>query len=115
MSRSEGVEMEMTAERTVMELIVYSGDARSKAIEAMRKAKNGEMETAKAKIKEADEQLNIAHNHQTKMIQMEAGGEIMDFSLLLVHAQDHLMNAITIRDLAKEIIAIHEKLKEAGL
>lgn len=107
--------MEMTAERIVMELIVYSGDARSKAMEAMSKAKTGEMDAAKMKIKEADEQLNKAHNFQTKMIQQEAAGESMDLSLLLVHAQDHLMNAITIRDLAKEIIAIHEKFQEVEL
>ncbi|WP_369671184.1 PTS lactose/cellobiose transporter subunit IIA, partial [Enterococcus faecium] len=30
--------------------------------------------------------------------------------LLLVHAQDHLMNAITFRDLAGEVVAIYQRL-----
>ncbi|OUZ16436.1 hypothetical protein A5868_001357, partial [Enterococcus sp. 12F9_DIV0723] len=32
-----------------------------------------------------------------------------NISLLMVHAQDHLMNAITIKDLAIELVDILEK------
>ncbi|ENA0413451.1 PTS lactose/cellobiose transporter subunit IIA, partial [Listeria monocytogenes] len=37
----------------------------------------------------------------------EARGEKAEVSLLLVHAQDHLMNAITFKDLAKEIVDLY--------
>ena len=31
--------------------------------------------------------------------------------MLLIHAQDHLMNAITFRDLAQEMIELYERIK----
>lgn len=31
-------------------------------------------------------------------------------SLLMVHAQDHLMNAMTVKDLAAEMIDLYEKI-----
>jgi PTS system cellobiose-specific IIA component len=33
-------------------------------------------------------------------------------SLLAVHAQDHVMNAMTVRDLALEIIAMSKELRK---
>ena len=33
-------------------------------------------------------------------------------TLLMVHSQDHLMNAITFRDLAGEIVALYKRLAE---
>ena len=37
--------------------------------------------------------------------------ENIQFSLLLVHSQDHLMTTMTFKDLAVEIIEIHEKME----
>ena len=36
----------------------------------------------------------------------------MDITLLMVHAQDHLMNAMTVRDLAQEMIAMYEEFRK---
>ncbi len=44
------------------------------------------------------------------MIQAEAGGERSEISLLLIHAQDHLMNAMTIKDMANEFIELYRKM-----
>ena len=35
-------------------------------------------------------------------------------TLLMVHAQDHLMNAMTVKDLAAELVAIYEKVSLQG-
>lgn len=35
-------------------------------------------------------------------------------TLLVVHSQDHLMNAITFRDLAGEMVDLYEKLYASG-
>ena len=35
-------------------------------------------------------------------------------TLLVVHSQDHLMNAITFRDLAGEMVDLYEKLCASG-
>ncbi|AGF55882.1 PTS system cellobiose-specific IIA component [Clostridium saccharoperbutylacetonicum] len=96
-------------EEAIMELIMNAGCARSKAMELIMKVKEGNLEETKKSMEEADEFLSNAHNVQTKLIQEEAAGKKTEINLLMVHAQDHLMNAMTIKDLAKEIIEMYEK------
>lgn len=102
----------VSVEEVVMELVVNGGDARSKAMQSIKLAKQGDIEKAKEKIKEVNEALGKAHNFQTKLIQSESAGESVKVSLLMVHAQDHLMNAMTVRDLAKEIIDMYEEFRK---
>lgn len=98
-------------EEIIMNLIMHSGEARSYAMEAMADAKSGDIEGAREKITKASEQLTEAHHSQTALIQGEAGGNKAEFSLLLMHAQDHLMTTMTLKDIASEIVDIHEKLQ----
>ncbi len=100
----------MEMENVVMELIVNGGYARSKSIEALRAARNQDFELANNKIDEANEYLEKAHNFQTNLIQSEAEGQKTEVNILMVHAQDHLMNAMTVRDLAKEMIGMYEAI-----
>lgn len=97
-----------------MGLIANGGNAKSLAFEAIRLAKKGDITGARAKLKESDESLNDAHNSQTGMLIKEAQGEHTKVTLLVVHSQDHLMNAITFRDLAGEIVDLYEKLYQAN-
>jgi len=101
--------------QAVMGLIVNGGNAKSSSMEAIQAAKTGDFEGADAKLKEADASLAEAHNSQTGMLTKEASGEHVTVTLLMVHSQDHLMNAITFRDLAGEIVDLYKKLagKEA--
>lgn len=41
---------------------------------------------------------------------LATGGEKVELSLLFVHAQDHLMNAITIKELASEFVDLYRKM-----
>ncbi len=95
---------------TIMGLIMHGGDAKSSSMEAIYAAKEGDFEKAEEKISDADEALGNAHKSQTTLLTREASGDSVELSLLLVHGQDHLMNAITFKDLAVEIIDIHRKL-----
>lgn len=52
----------------------------------------------------------LAHRHQTELIKSEASGAQFDLPIILVHAQDHLMNALTVKDLAQEFINLYKKL-----
>lgn len=99
-------------EETIFGLISHSGDAKSLLMEAIAEAKEGAFEKAKRKIDEASEKLNLAHQVQTSLIQSEAGGEKQEASLLLIHAQDHLMNAILLKDLATEFIDLYKKIEK---
>lgn len=103
------MEQTIDLERIVMELVVNSGNARSLAMEALRTAKDGDCGAAEETLKEADRVLLGAHEIQTELIQKELNGEKMEMSLLMVHAQDHLMNAMTVIDLVKEMVAIMKK------
>jgi len=89
-----------------MKLVVNSGNARSLTIEALRAAKGGKPEEEAKIMEEADDVILIAHEIQTELIQKELNGEKVEVSLLMVHAQDRLMNAMTVMDLVKEIIEI---------
>ncbi|WP_286183687.1 PTS lactose/cellobiose transporter subunit IIA [Bacillus sp. ISL-55] len=101
----------MNLEEVSFQIILNGGNARSLAMEAINIAKMGEFEQAEQKIEEANEEMVKAHRFQTQLIQGEARGETVEIRLLLIHAQDHLMNAITVIDLAKELIDLHKKIK----
>lgn len=97
-----------------MGLIANGGNAKSLAFEAICLAKKGDIVGAREKLKESDKSLLEAHNSQTGMLTKEAQGDHMHVTLLVVHSQDHLMNAITFRDLAGEMVDLYEKLYESG-
>lgn len=98
-------------EMIIFGLITSSGSAKSHAMEAIQHAKAGEIEAARQSISEAEKALTEAHKTQTSLIQGEARGEKTEISILLVHAQDHLMTAILMKDLAIEFIDLYEKME----
>ncbi|EHR37233.1 PTS lactose/cellobiose transporter subunit IIA [Facklamia languida] len=96
--------------QVAMVLIANSGDARSKFMEAIALAKNRYFDQAQDKFDEGKASLRLAHQAQTDLLTQEAGGERVALSLLLLHAQDHLMNAMTVRDFAQELIDLYQRL-----
>ena len=100
----------MDLETVIMELVVNAGNARSLAIEAVRMARQKDFQKADKLMEECKEALNAAHAVQTDLIrsEMEDGVPV---SLLLVHAQDHVMNAMTVKDLAAEMIEMKREEK----
>lgn len=101
----------MVNQEFIMGIIMHAGNAKSLTMKALKKAEENELEQSNQLVSEADEELNKAHKIQTNLIQAESRGEQTELSLLMVHAQDHLMNAITVRDLAKHVIKLSEKLE----
>lgn len=103
----------MSYENILMELIVKGGDARGKALTAIKAAKQGDFSEADKMMGDCDKLLVEAHNVQTTLIQDEINGEVKEqVSLLMVHGQDHLMNAMTVRDLAAEFIELYKMIKK---
>ncbi|MDR2660571.1 MAG: PTS lactose/cellobiose transporter subunit IIA [Lactobacillaceae bacterium] len=103
-------------QQQVMMMIMYGGNAKANSIEAIKAVKNNDFVLAEKKLAEADESIHEAHNQQTAMLTNDANvmtegkGEMTPVTLYLVHAQDHIMNAITFRDLAAEIIELYKKI-----
>lgn len=101
-------------EQIIFQIILHGGNGKSAAMEAIAAAKQGDFAEARLKLKESADALNDAHHIQTSLIQGEVKGEKVEISLLMVHAQDHLMNAITIKDLATEFVDLYESMKLSG-
>lgn len=99
----------MNFEAVIMGIIMHGGNARSYAMQAMQEARVGNFDASLKLMEASDEALNEAHQIQTNLIQDEVRGESVEISLLMIHAQDHLMNAMTVRDLAVEIIEGYKK------
>ncbi len=95
-------------ETIILNLITNSGEAKSYAMEAIAFAKEQNFEAAYGALEASGKSLSLAHKSQTALIQSEAGGEKVELSMLLIHAQDHLMNATTAKDLATEMVQLYE-------
>lgn len=98
-------------EQIIFGIIANAGDSRTKSMKSIIEARKGNINNAKQLVEEANEFLDKAHDVQTELIQNEAKGNKTEMSLLLVHSQDHLMNAITVRDIAKELINVYEEIQ----
>jgi len=98
-------------ETLCLELITHAGIGRSTAFEALAAAKAGDFERAAALLKDAERELGMAHTTQTRLLASEAQGVGMTPSLLLVHAQDQLMTALSERTLIGELIEIYHRLE----
>ncbi len=106
---------EHEAEEIVMNLVVHGGEARSSAIEAVAAARTGDFAQADKLMSASSDALAAAHGYQSRQISAEMslkGGRAV--SLLMVHGQDYLMNAITTHDLAVQIIELCRQLSESG-
>lgn len=95
----------------VMGIIMSGGNAKGLAFQAIQQAKAGDFEGAEASLKSAGEELGLAHDTQTDLLTRLAQGEKIGWNLYMVHAQDHLMNAITFKDLAVEIIEQEKRIR----
>jgi PTS system cellobiose-specific IIA component len=97
-------------EKIIMQLIIHGGDARAFSMKAIQAAEKGEFTEADQLMGEARISLNKAHDLQTTIIQEEIRGKPTSTTLLMVHAQDHVMNAMTVRDLAEHLIQLREEV-----
>lgn len=102
--------MESTITEIAFQIILHAGNGKANAMEAIQEAKSGDFEAADKKINDANIDLGKAHQFQTKLLQDEANGSDKEISIILIHAQDHLMTSMTVRDLAIEMIDLYRRL-----
>lgn len=97
-----------------MELICFKiissvGEAKSDYISALEAAKKGDYEKADEAIKHGYECYIKGHEQHAELIAKEANGEKTEVCLLLMHAEDQLMSAETIKLLVTELIELYRK------
>ena len=93
------------------QMIAQVGMAKSSYIEAMYFSRDKKFEEAEAKIKEGDDFFKEAHHLHFDLVQKEAQGEDLPFSILFMHAEDQLLNTETIKIMAEEIITLRKEMK----
>ena len=72
------------------------------------KAKTKQWDECQKLIDEAQECLNDAHRAQTQLLQQEARGENLEIGFITVHAQDHLMTTILLKDIVNNLLDIYK-------
>ncbi|PSU33618.1 PTS N,N'-diacetylchitobiose transporter subunit IIA [Photobacterium lutimaris] len=101
----------MDLEEQVMGIIINAGQSRSLCYEALRHAKQGHFDEAEGLMKEAQTFANQAHLVQTQLIEADEGEGKTKMTLIMVHAQDHLMTSMLAKELVAELIELHRKVQ----
>ncbi|SUM69559.1 PTS system lactose-specific transporter subunit IIA [Staphylococcus saccharolyticus] len=60
-------------------------------------------------IEEAEQCIADAHRAQTSLLQKEAQGDDIAYSVTMMHGQDHLMTTILLKDLMKHLIQLYKR------
>ncbi|RAX20118.1 PTS cellobiose transporter subunit IIA [Actinomyces sp. Z5] len=92
------------------ELILAAGTAKSKAMEAVELAREGQLDAARQALTRADDDFRQAHDIQFALLQREAGQDHVDVDIVLVHANDHLTMALMAKENAEMLIELYSRI-----
>lgn len=98
--------------RTSFQIIAAVGGARSCYVEAVDAAKKGDFDKADELMKKGDESFLAGHDAHTGLIQKEAGGDPVNMTLMITHAEDQLMAAETFKIVATELIDVYRHMAQ---
>ncbi|MEX0381114.1 PTS cellobiose transporter subunit IIA [Leuconostoc sp. MS02] len=93
------------------EIILHSGNARTNIHESFAAMRHKNFELSEQKLTDSNAELLLAHKSQTKLLQTYAAGTKIDMEVILVHAQDHLMTTMTLREMAIEMQYLYKEVK----
>lgn len=91
------------------EIVAYAGDARSSLLKALKDVRAGNFDTYEELLKDADENLKLAHNSQTKVLAEEAGGANLEIGFIFIHGQDHLMTTMLLREIIEDFVTLYKE------
>ncbi len=94
------------------QVIIHAGNARSLVYEAFKDIESSNYTACDEKLAQARDEISAAHNVQTELIQAEARGEEVRLSLLLTHAQDTLMIAMSERMVAQRLANLVQNIEK---
>ena len=94
----------------VMNIIISGSQARSAAMAAIKAAKAHDFPAAATCLSNAQVAVKRAQAAHNALLSAEARGDGADFSVLLVHAENHLSNALTIIDTATQFVDTYHEL-----
>lgn len=91
-------------------IILSSGNARTLVHEAFAAMREGDYDKAEQLLEDANADMLEAHHAQTELLQQYASGVDIKIEIIMVHAQDHLMTTMTLREVAIEMLALYRKV-----
>ncbi len=100
----------LNLENEMLEIISYASEAQRLAYEAFDWLEKKNYSKARQCIKDGRKAIMPAHQIQSQLIALEMEPDHADqirVSLLMVHAQNHLMSAIQTLDLTERMIALY--------
>lgn len=92
-------------------IILHSGNSRTLIHEGFGLMRNKEFDKAEEKLDEANNELTAAHQSQTSLMQKYTSGEDVNIDIIMVHAQDHLMTTVTLREVALEMLHLYKNIQ----
>ena len=98
---------------TCFEIISYVGTAKSCYVNAVSKAKEGDFAAAADLIHQGDEAYGGGHDVHMKLLQADAAGEREPVApLILLHAEDQMASAETVKLMAVNFIDTYRELHD---
>lgn len=94
-----------------MEIIAQGGEGKSLAMMAIQKAREGSFAEAEEFLKQAHEVIVKCHQSHSELLFYDAEHQDLQFSMLLVHAADHLTSADMAEAMAEEIIHLYKEIR----
>lgn len=95
-----------------LEIVSCAGAARNAYVEAIAEAKAKNYDRCNILIAEANELYAKSHRIHSELVQNEAGGDKVELSLLLTHAQDILMSADSFKILCDEFVDLYRRIDD---
>ena len=96
--------------QVAFEVIVHSGNVCTQVYEVLKMGEQGQFDQVQDLLAQAEEEIRVAHQTQTDLIQSEARGEDVKLTLLWPHAQDTLMIAMSELQMARHILQLYKRI-----
>lgn len=106
--------MNIEQEKIITELIAFAGSSKSSTWEAINHAEAAKFDLAADALQRAKNEYNQAQTAHFKLVTTEQNPDAdhLPVSLLLIHAEDQLMGANLLIELANKFIHLYKKLNQ---
>ncbi len=101
--------MKEELQAVAFQMIATVGEAKSLYVEAMYASRENDFEKAEELLNKGTEVFSSAHGLHFDLVQKEAQGEDLPFSIMFMHAEDQLLSTEVIKLMAEEIVLLRKE------
>jgi PTS system cellobiose-specific IIA component len=113
-SKSVSIAENIIGEKEVFTIITSASEAMDFINKSFKAYIQGEHELHEQFLESADQVLDKAHEMQAQMIQNELNGNGSAVTMMMVHAQDHLMNVILAKQMIQYFFDLIDTIRKKG-